>query len=103
MDLSLAALAVSLASLVCVGVLIWRLQSGMSGLRDRIDNRPQHKVVRFVDPADASGVDFEAPQPLGVAPHDHVWGPQPFEDDGFSRSYRCQVPRCGRIHTQMTR
>ena len=68
MDLSTVAVAVAVVALIGVLVAMWRVQALMSGLQARIDNRPQYKVVRFVDPADASGVDFEAPQPLGCGP-----------------------------------
>lgn len=36
-------------------------------------------------------------------PHSHVWGPTPFDQDSVSKSFRCQVHGCERIHTQSLR
>lgn len=97
--------AVLLLVLLAVCATLWQVRQAATRLTEALDrDEPQPRVIRVpADVPDLSGVDFDAPQPLGSGQHDHVWGPQPFEQDAWSRSFRCQVPRCARVHTQMVR
>lgn len=60
----------------------------------------RHLSERLRDGSD-DGVDFDAPAPITQMPHDHIWGARPASEDSTSRTYRCQYPRCRRLHTIM--
>lgn len=76
---------------------IGRLRATQDGLARRL--------ALAEDAAEAAGIDFGAMPALGPPPHNHVWPAegQWFQQDETSRSYRCQVPRCQRVHTVATR
>lgn len=71
----------------------------------RIARETRDELVAHIDRKLAGDMEAAAEygQPRPSGPHDHVWGPSPFEQDSMTKSFRCQVPRCSRIHTQSLR
>lgn len=88
-------------------VALIALQIGLMLLDRRHRERTVERIesIRIAGPevrvADLSAVDFDVPQPVTQVPHEHIWAAQPAHQDATSRTYRCQLPRCPRIHTVM--
>ncbi len=110
MELLLAAVSVLLLAGVIGGALLVRqalidVRVVTARIASALEaDRPAPRIIRLpAETPDMSGVDFDVAQPAGTGQHDHVWSAQPFEQDSWSKSFRCQVPRCSRVHTQMVR